>query len=40
MDALSFFKDLMVRMLQFSRAVADLSPVPAEIPQIPASDLL
>ena len=39
-DALSYFKDLMVQMLQFSRAIAAASPVPAEIPQIPAFDLL
>jgi hypothetical protein len=36
-DALSYFKDLMVQMLQFSGAIAAASPVPAEIPQIPAS---
>src|SRR5208337_2976089 len=28
MDALSYFKDLMMQMLQFSRAIAAASPVP------------
>jgi hypothetical protein len=40
LDALSYFKHLMVQMLQFSQAIAAASPVPPEIPQIPASDLL
>lgn len=40
LDALSYFKNLMVQMLQFSRAIAAASPVRPEIPQIPASDLL
>jgi hypothetical protein len=35
-DALSYFKDLIVQMLQFSRAIAACVTSSAEIPQIPA----